>query len=253
MLITKDNNSLKKNRIKYYENNSFKYYALFKSNGNEDVMNYCIKKLHKIIFKKLNKVNLFSEKNIIISINNSFIEIDYKMYKKKIKGGSTCSMILINKINNIIYECNLGDSLCIFFNESSLICNNNLHNFNDINEILRSIKAGGFIKSKKANGILNISRSFGNFSLKYNNEIEYDPIKGVISCIPNYKIIDMNYIDYCLITSSKFLNIKKIIFKNIKKDKNKYINKLYKNISNKNIYLLFINFKEYKEKLIKEI
>ncbi len=54
MLITKDNNSLKKSRIKYYENNSFKYYALFKSIGNEDVMNYCIKKLHKIIFKKLN-------------------------------------------------------------------------------------------------------------------------------------------------------------------------------------------------------
>src|SRR5690606_16933172 len=75
------------------------------------------------------------------------------------------------------------------------------HNPTDIQEINRIQSAGGKIINNRINGILNTSRSFGNFEFKTNNTGNYDYIFGKIIPLPDIKIIPLSNIKHIIITS----------------------------------------------------
>lgn len=68
-------------------------------------------------------------------------------------------------------------------------------------EAKRVTEAGGIISLRRINGYLGVSRSFGDFKFKKSKELEYDPINGLVSAIPDVKVISKQIGDIVLLGS----------------------------------------------------
>ena len=186
---------------------AFTYYAIFDGHGGpfkltrKHVAQYCADNLHIMLEKYLSSINLDDEVLVCKAIIQAFIDIDIEMYTMDLSFGSTCTCLLIDHDRNKIYQVNLGDSRSILFIDNNII--SVTHDHNPMNDIERSrvIKAGGEIIFGRVNAELMVARSFGDFDLKSNNDIEYDPINGMISAVPNVDVISIQDHMLFLLTS----------------------------------------------------
>lgn len=165
------------------------YYAIFDGHGcsfptaeqNEiHVVNYCEKYLHQ----RLQSDNLDTIKDTFVNFNN-------EMMSKGLRYGTCCTIVLLDREKKILYQINLGDSRSYILNKSNdnfLVTED--HNCRSEKERQRISDAGGFILNNKVNGILSVTRSFGDYDLK-----------DVISVIPDIKVINIEDYDVVLLTS----------------------------------------------------
>lgn len=141
----------------------------------------------KIKYKTKRKKN-YDIKYINQIIYNFFIEYDNELRKLNFKNeGSTAVILLI--INNNIYIANCGDSRCILYNGKELFIKTKDHKPNDPTEYARIIKTNHKVKEDRIDSLINISRTFGDFTFKDNG-------KHINAIIPNPSIYNSN-IDYC--------------------------------------------------------
>lgn len=168
-------------------------------------------------------------------LEDMFHKIDYQLYsiRKPNDSGSTVSGVIILK--NKIFTFNLGDSRVYLLDQFSIpIFQSKDHK--PISELRRIENARGFVRNFRVNGILAVSRSFGDFSL----EIDQKP-KGensIISSQPDINIfnresvksivigtdgvwdgIDIQFIPIEFIKECKCSSIIKIINSNITDNK----------------------------------
>lgn len=149
-----------------------------------------IKKLYKHIKLKIKKKNIINQdiKYINQLIYNFFIEYDNELKKKNYKTeGSTAVIFLI--LNNNIYVANCGDSRCILFNGKELFIKTKDHKPTDPIEYARIIKTRHQVKQDRIDSLINISRTFGDFTFKDNGT-------NINAIIPNPYIYNSN-INYC--------------------------------------------------------
>lgn len=176
----------------------FIYFAVFDGHGGamkldySHVADYCSKYLHIRIADSLAKINTDNADTVKDQLVKTFIEFDKELYIINKLYGSTCSCVLIDIINNRIYQINLGDSRSIVFSKNDDIILNTIdHDFNYPNEKDRISEEGGFLFNCRVNGYLMVTRAFGDFSLKKNkNSNAYDPIYSPVIAVPDISVIE---------------------------------------------------------------
>ena len=186
---------------------NYRYFAVFDGHSGAFKMNsyhvadVCTNLLHIQLAMKLYNAD---KNNIINIIKESFVEFDRLMYNEGKLWGCTCTMILIDDYNKLIYQINLGDSRSLIFVDNEIIAATTDHKPLNYIESERILTAGGYITTDdRIDGILNISRGFGDFYLKQKNN-RYDPINGKVSAVPDIRMIDYspyNVPIYIILTS----------------------------------------------------
>jgi len=174
------------------------YFALFDGHGGKTVCHLVAHNLHKVILDKMKKYSAPGSKiepnddDMIKLLEESFVETDKIITKQVQKSGSTGLVTLI--IKNKIYCVNIGDSRAILCNGTEAVRISRDHKPDLPDEKQRIEEQGGAVTKKfggipRVNGILAISRSFGDARLG-----------EAISAQPHISIIDikkfkMNYTD----------------------------------------------------------
>ena len=163
------------------ENHKISLFAIFDGHGGKLVSDYLYNNYEKTLISILEKNNYNIEK----SIKESFKEIDNNLEKKPNTKtiGSTATIILID--NNILYCANVGDSESYYISKDKIIKLTNLHNCNNKNEVERVKNSKGLIFGNRVFGMLNLTRSIGDFDFKIYGVIN-EPFIYKINLIENY-------------------------------------------------------------------
>lgn len=185
----------------------FRYFAVFDGHqgshqmGSRHVAEYAASHLHRRLSHGLSRIDL-SQSNIVSkTIQQIFTQFDTEMKEKDLLYGTTCTAILIDDSRKLIYQINLGDSRSLIIHNEKITSATQNHNpYNQI-ERSRIIQAAGLIWGKQIIKILNVSRGFGDFRLKQTRHLEYDPINGFVSSLPDVSIIPFHNAQYILLTS----------------------------------------------------
>ncbi|ODV58600.1 type 2C protein phosphatase PTC4 [Ascoidea rubescens DSM 1968] len=151
---------------------NIKIFGVFDGHGGFKCSKYLSQYLPQIIInefqtyfqKHSNNINIIQTYSNIIK--NSFFKCDYDLYIKDINSGSTAILLIVidNKHSFIV---NTGDSRCILSCYNG--CNKNLsydHKPKNIGELIRISDAGGNVNSNRVDGMLALSRAFGDFNFK---------------------------------------------------------------------------------------
>ena len=163
------------------ENHKISLFAIFDGHGGKLVSDYLYNNYEKTLISILEKNNYNIEK----SIKESFKEIDNNLEKKPNTKtiGSTATIILID--NNILYCANVGDSESYYISKDKIIKLTNLHNCKNKNEVERVKNSKGLIFGNRVFGMLNLTRSIGDFDFKIYGVIN-EPFIYKVNLIENY-------------------------------------------------------------------
>ncbi len=96
--------------------------------------------------------------------------------------GSTCNIVVVNKLTDIYHIANLGDSrafVCRF--DDTITETTKDHKPNDKHEKIRIRKRGGFVEDNRVNGILAMSRAVGDRKISKYLSREADIYQGSMS------------------------------------------------------------------------
>lgn len=162
-------------------------FGIFDGHGGDSTAQLCVKKFPEIFKKSLHE-NPFDYE---LAFKNSFSLMDKEIEKMNAKEvGNTGTIVFIN--NKLLYCANVGDSSCCLLGEKKNEFITVEHKCSNKKEKKRIEKEGGKIVDDRLDGILAISRGFGDFDLKN---------KGLI-CEPHVtkKLIDHS-LRYCIIAS----------------------------------------------------
>jgi serine/threonine protein phosphatase PrpC len=176
-ILTKDN----------FTNESFRHlFCVFDGHGGDLSAKLCTQKFPEI-FKQCLNDNPFDYES---AIKKSFKLMDKEIEKLNEKQvGNTGTIVFIN--NKLLYCANVGDSSCCLIGKTNEFITIE-HKCTNKKEKKRIEKEGGQIIDDRLDGILAISRGFGDFDLKN---------KGLI-CEPHItkRLIDHN-LSYCILAS----------------------------------------------------
>lgn len=185
----------------------FQYLAIFDGHGGSHdmgpnhVADYAVNHLHERLAYKLSLIDINNENVVMTMIQQTFIDFDRELYRQELEYGSTCTMVLIHKEQNRIYQVNLGDSRSFIFDEYRLFSVTSDHTPTNPIEYARIVAAGGMVFQRRLNGSILVSRSFGDFIYKGTERNEYDPINGKMSAVPDITLLNVTYPVYILLSS----------------------------------------------------
>ena len=160
--------------------------------------------LHERIAAGLSSVDMSDEEAVKAAIVRIFVSFDEELREKNVEYGSTCTIVLIDDKNDKIYQVNLGDSRSMILKgttEPVIVSATTDHRPYDPVEEQRIKNAGGSIKSKRVDGDLLISRSFGDFNFKMSTTKSYDPINGRVSAVPDVTVMPKSSGDVVILVS----------------------------------------------------
>lgn len=146
--------------------NGIKYYAVYDGHGGKSVSRQLRDAFHKVVFAHINSLATKSEANVKTAIRDAFLEMDRRLYnnflKSKDPSGSTANVVI--QIKDKLYIANLGDTRAVIFNSrGNVIYHSEDHRPALASERTRIKTMGGKIVDNRVNGILAVSRAFGNF------------------------------------------------------------------------------------------
>jgi serine/threonine protein phosphatase PrpC len=203
----------------------FRYFAIFDGHGsknglsNNHVAIYARNHLHEFLVEAFRNINMNDELEVKYAIINVFANFDETMFKRKNKYGTTCTIVLIDDVNDKIYQINLGDSRSILFNNSNIISETSDHSPIDLEEYQnllsrnqlkvshrleetqRIINADGFVDQNRVDGRLAVSRAFGDFKYKSYRGHDYHPYTNKVSTFPDIIVTPKRLVKQFLLTS----------------------------------------------------
>ena len=173
--------------INCFNKESYRHlFCIFDGHGGSITAKLCVKKYPEIFRKCL----IESPFDYEMALKKSFYLMDKEIEKiKATEVGNTATVVFIN--NRLLYCAKVGDSSwCLIGKKNEFITIE--HKCTNKKEKKRIEKEGGIIIDDRLNGILALSRGFGDFDLKN---------KGLI-CEPHItkKLID-NSLNYCILAS----------------------------------------------------
>ncbi|EAY20118.1 protein phosphatase 2C, putative [Trichomonas vaginalis G3] len=149
------------------------YYGVFDGHGGNGVSMYLAKELHGVL-----KQNYSPDIPIETVITKSFQTINEKMIADFPNTGSTASIALI--IGDKITIANVGDTRILLLDTNNKVTRLSVdHNISNKAEVDLVIQRGGTIMNDRVNGVVSLTRSFGD-GLQASS----------ISCEPNIVTID---------------------------------------------------------------
>ena len=182
-------------------------FEIFDGHGGDEMSTYLQNNLAQIYKQNL----LLNKGNIILSLKNAFRDADDEMRNQlNIEGlGSTGTLVHIrweSENDLVVYSANVGDSRVSLISPEHIIRLSYDHRTTDEKEKKRILESGLEIIDNRINGTLMLTRIFGNYEYKNNNEDneeDENDNKGLI-CEPFIsKInIDLNIENQFLILAS---------------------------------------------------
>ncbi|SJM88508.1 probable protein phosphatase 2C homolog 1 [Zygosaccharomyces bailii] len=151
------------------------YFAVFDGHAGSQASKWCGSHLHTVVEKKL----LADEtRDVREVLNESFVSVD-RQINSKLSGNSGCTAAvcilrweLPDDVDNQsadfsqhtrkLYTANVGDSRIVLFRNGKSIRLTYDHKASDVLEMQRVEKAGGLIMKSRVNGMLAVTRSFGD-------------------------------------------------------------------------------------------
>ena len=165
-------------------------FEIFDGHGGDEMSTYLQANLAKIYKQNL----LLNKGNIILSLKNAFLDADDEMRGQlNIEGlGSTGTLVhIIQGLGPIleVYSANVGDSRVSLISPEHIIRLSYDHRTNDEKEKKRILESGMEIIDDRICGTLMLTRIFGNYEYKEENENENN--KGLI-CEPFISKIEID-------------------------------------------------------------
>lgn len=149
-------------------------FGVFDGHGGSSVSSQISSSLPKTLLQNINlelsKINFDPEQDFISQIDvlrvvkRSFLECDNELYLRSEKSGSTAIIMIL--INDHIIVANTGDSRCILSTQGVPKPMSFDHKPGNYGELLRIHQDGGYVSYSRVNGILALSRAFGDFTFK---------------------------------------------------------------------------------------
>lgn len=157
-----------------FQNGSIVFNAIFDGHGGKECAAFLKNKLFqnfKETIRSYNKINN--------SLKKVFFQTNQEYLRSGKNSGSTCNLLIIIKDTNTFYVANTGDSRAILcMKNGDVLQLSKDHKPNDMKEKHRIEQSGGFVRSGRVNGILAMSRSFGDKDISEYLTSDPDIIKG---------------------------------------------------------------------------
>lgn len=197
-------------------NNNIVMYAVFDGHGGKQVSDWLKANLPARIAQNLIGVDFNNDEAMDDMIRNTYFQVDREMFDNlggmKLGAGSTAVVALSSGIRT--YLINLGDARAIIFNgKGKIIQETKDHKPNEERERVEA--AGGFVmggKVPRVNGVLAVSRAFGDFGLKHSkdyattNVYVYTP-EGPVTVRPDFYSVTSNEKLYILLGSDGLFDV----------------------------------------------
>lgn len=166
------------------------FFAVYDGHGGRPVVDFITKQLHHSVLKELRKTNSVPD-----ALLQAFQSTDDEMVQRNIlnSGCTACCCLLREEGNTrVIYTAHLGDSRAVMSRGGSAtrLTSMSDHKATDPLECKRVIEAGGQIFNDRVNGMLAMTRAFGDHLLKM-------PIlpNNVVSNVPDITSTDLAWQD----------------------------------------------------------
>lgn len=170
---------------KIYIDNEIKYFSISDGHGDDLISKYVNENFIKSFKERCNFLTMFNHNDFFAEIaTNLDNEIRFK-HNIGYKSGSTHIAVIIYK--NFVYIVNIGDSIATLNVNNIIVYKNLRHTPNIYIEKKRITKTVNIINNR-INGILNVSRGFGDYYLKPQLLSNDNPV----SCIPDVKRYSLN-------------------------------------------------------------
>lgn len=185
----------------------FYIFGIFDGHGG-----YHISKILTKLFKKYITLEDHLEKSYLINLCHKIDRELYNKWNNIIGGGSTVLLVLYTDLKTIIL--NIGDSKAKCYDiYNNIIYESENHNLDNIHEFNRIYSSFQHVITYN-NGIridnrLSLTRSIGDYTYKKVNNI-YNSKSGIITCIPDIRIIDSEKVHHIIMGSDGFWNISNI-------------------------------------------
>ncbi len=198
-------------------NLTFRYYAVYDGHGSRNGLTEnhittallngykSLEPLHYYIKENLEECvrNGAEEAAYRVAIKNAFLTFDKIAYREQCVAGSCATVLIVLQQGDTkhVYVANLGDSKTLLWSpnarsqryvlpsaqittDKSVLLSTQDHTPKNEVETERISRAGGSVFLNRVNGLLAVSRSFGDWTFKKNNSTKYDPVNGMVSAVP---------------------------------------------------------------------
>lgn len=140
------------------------YFAVYDGHGGRGAVDFTEKELHKILLNTLKEKGDAKE-----ALKEAYLEIDRQMTEQKVTAGTTAvsALIRVEDGKRVLYVANAGDARGVLGRaggEAERLSYD--HKGSDEGETKRITDAGGYVILNRVNGILAVTRSLGDISMK---------------------------------------------------------------------------------------
>lgn len=170
-------------------------YGVFDGHGGSGVVNAIVEKLPQLLYVAMQKIDLQNQFQIVRCVQEIYTQLDTEILQSLYDdpSGSTATVALV--LPTRIYLINLGDSRTVLFNDhKEILLETKDHSPYDFDEFKRIKLLGGCVTRNngyRVNGILAVSRAFGDYELKRTaRSSAYDPM-GWVSAMPDIYVYDI--------------------------------------------------------------
>mmetsp|Transcript_16403 Transcript_16403/g.28400 ORF Transcript_16403/g.28400 Transcript_16403/m.28400 type:complete len:225 (-) Transcript_16403:936-1610(-) len=146
------------------------FFAVYDGHGGREPVDAVSKKLHTVLLEELKK----DPSNPKEALRQAYLKTDALMREHQY-AGTTAVTALIHQLNGarMLYAANAGDSRCILCRGGKGVRLSYDHKASDPAEAQRCRDEGAFVVNSRVNGVLSVTRAFGDHAMK--NAVTAEP------------------------------------------------------------------------------
>lgn len=161
------------------------FFAVYDGHGSARVSKHASESLWQHLIGN----DLYNKGNFREALESSFLAFDREVnesYNAQL-AGTTAVCVLI--VDNVIYCANIGDSRAVASVNCECVPLSYDHKPENPHELKRILAAGGYVLGNRVNGNLALSRAFGDFHYKGNDQLPAD--QQIVSPCPDIKDLEL--------------------------------------------------------------
>lgn len=162
------------------------FFAVYDGHGSARVSKHASEGL----WRHLVENEMYIKGNFEEALQKSFLTFDREVnesYNAQLAGTTAVCLLVVN---NTIYCANIGDSRGVASVNCECVPLSHDHKPENPQELKRILAAGGYVLGNRVNGNLALSRAFGDFHYKGNEQLP--PEQQIVSPYPDVKKLELN-------------------------------------------------------------
>ena len=165
--------------VYYFKNNIIHFSSVFDGHGGKKCSLFLKRNLYRYFQRSIEK-----NSRIKMGLINAYKLASNNFLNLNTDSGSTCNTLIINKKSSKFYVANVGDSRAIAcYKNGSVKEISKDHKPTDPIEKAKVESRGGFVKDKRVDGVLAMSRAFGDKKIAHHISATPDIFEGSIKKI----------------------------------------------------------------------